>query len=653
MNQTVDVKSAAGTTAFCILGTAGHIDHGKSALVKSLTGTDPDRLPEEKARGMTIELGFAHMTVPGVAGGSDIKVGLVDVPGHERFIKTMVAGASGVDMAMLVVAADDGVMPQTREHVEILHLLGIDVGFIVISKADLAIDERIEVIREQIAELIAGTRLDAWPIVVASARSGRGLDEIREMIAIQARNLPQEHSEVMFRLAIDRVFPIQGRGTVVTGSVLAGTIAPDAALELLPIQTLCRVREIQSYGSASPRVGPGQRAALNLTGVDRDKVKRGMELATPAWLTPSRYVDARFEMLARRIKPLASHQHVRVSMGTNEHMAIMVIVGAAQVSPGGQALVQLRFSEPVVSAFGQRFIVRSENAEATLGGGDVIRPAAKRLHANNADTLSSLQRAASPEAVQRIEEAIRTSEFAIPAMSRLSAMSGVRSSAIEQIMEQFRRTGVLLSLIPGVEAHRDTVAGLERRSLAYLQRHHQLNPLEPGILRDRFIGWLDRRGINGLGKIVCSRLEKAGIFVSRGPYIAHRDFRPALKPEDSLLLETIVAEIVTADLDPPVWSALRSLAGTSAQRSRVMEDLARGDARLTLFAPGQYISRASVNKFSLVVSKIGAGRRFKLAEVRDALQLSRRVVQPLLEYLDRVGETRRIGDERILLDKAR
>jgi selenocysteine-specific elongation factor len=639
--------------AFCILGTAGHIDHGKSALVKALTGTDPDRLPEEQARGMTIVLGFAHMSVPCGDGQESIKVGLVDVPGHERFIKTMVAGASGVDMAMLVVAADDGVMPQTREHVEILHLLGIDIGFVVISKADLVSAERIETVRSQISALISGTSLQDWPFVIGSARSGQGLDDIRAMIASLVRRLPAETNEEMFRIAIDRVFPIQGRGTVITGSVLNGTIVANTPLELLPGQLPCRVREIQSYGAAAQRVGPGQRAALNLTGIDRETIQHGMELATPGYLTPSRYVDAQMNMLARREKPIISHKRVRVSMATSEHLATLVVIGASQINPGEEAPVQLRFDEPVVAAFGQRFIVRSENAEATLGGGTIIRPGAKRLHANNAETLNSMNRAASPENEKRLEETLRTSDFAIPSTARLSALTGVGSNEVMHILEKFRRAGVLLSLLPHLEMHRDTVATLEQRGVAYLQRHHKLNPLEPGILRDRFSGWLDKRGVAGIGKIICARMEKAGLATARGPYLAHHDFRPALSPENASLMEKIVSEISAAGLDPPAWSSLRALSGMSARRSNVMEDLARSDPRLVLLAPGQFLAAAAAEKFKAVVSKVGAGRRFKLAEVRDAVQLSRRAVQPLLEYLDRVGITRRVGDERVLVEKTR
>ncbi len=639
----------------CILGTAGHIDHGKSSLVEALTGTNPDRLPEEQARGMTIELGFAHLNLSREDGAaSPVSVGIVDVPGHERFVRTMVAGATGIDLAMLVVAADDGVMPQTREHVEILHLLGITRGLIAVTKADLVHEERIESVRAQIATVVEGLPLAAWPVVVVSARSGLGLDAIRRTIAVLANELPDRAAVDVFRLAIDRVFAVHGRGTVVTGSVLCGHATAQATLELLPARATCRVRELQRHGASATQVGGGQRAALNLTGIDREQIERGMELATPGYLTPSRYVDARVRILHRGERAIQSHQRVRVCMGTREILATFVVIGARIIEPGGEALGQLRFTEPVVCAHGQRFILRNETAQFTLGGGAVIRPVARRLRRSQTDIVESLQRADSPDPQVRFEEVLRDASFEQLAPARLACATGCQIGDVPPMQENLRARGVLVRITPACEVHRDAIEALEARAMAMLARHHAANPMQPGLLRDRFVTWLDKRSDAGTGRALAVRLEQSGRVVARGPYVADRSFQGAASPEDAALLERIVSEITSAGFDPPQWTALRALAGASKPRCKALEELARCDHRLVLMAPQQYIAASILARFEETVRELGTGdRRFTLAQVRDALGLSRRVVQPLLEHLDRVRITRRLGDERVLVKGGR
>ena len=656
MANVTDRGTASGTgkARYCILGTAGHIDHGKSALVKALTGTDPDRLPEEQARGMTIELGFAHLNLPAPSGEKDaIRVGIVDVPGHERFVRTMVAGATGIDLGMLVVAADDSVMPQTREHVDILDLLGVRTGLIAISKADLVPADRIDAVRSQIAALVHGTTLADWTTVPTSAKTRQGLDELCSIIARLALALPPRDAGSIFRLAIDRVFAIHGRGTVVTGYVLAGKAAPGATLELQPVGLSCKVREVQTHGTAVQAVVPGQRAALNVTGIDREQIERGMQLATPGYLAGSRYVDASVRLLPRREKPLPSHRLVRVSMGTSEGMAMLVVVGGTQLEPGKDALVQLRFERPVCAAFGERFILRNETAQATLGGGHVVRPISRRVRPKHPDELEALQRAESADAYIRLEEAVRRAGFASPTPVRLACEVGVQPDEATKLMDRLRQSGQLTPISGGRAVHKDTIEAIQHRALAYLTRHHAINPLEPGILRDRFVGWVEKRSAPGLGKTIVERLETAKVAVTRGPYIAHHEFKPALSAEDAALLERLVKEIEAAGFDPPAWSAMKATGTLSKQRSKVLEDLAKCEKRLVQLGPQQFVSAVAIARLKEAVRKLGKGRQFKLAEVRDELQVTRRVVQPLLEYLDRIQFTRRVGDERVLTEGGR
>lgn len=638
------------STRFCILGTAGHIDHGKSSLVKALTGTDPDRLPEEKARGMTIELGFAHLRLPGDGGDEPIDVGIVDVPGHERFVRTMVAGATGVDIAMLLVAADDGVMPQTREHIEILDLLGVSRGLIALSKIDLVSGDRIEAIRKQIEETVSDTVLKDWPVMPVSVRTGAGLHEIRGVIRkLLSAAAPARPSDI-FRLAIDRVFTIHGRGTVVTGSVLSGRAAPGTALELQPAGVACKVREVQSHGAVVDGAVGGQRAALNLTGIEKESIERGMELATPGYLLKSRYVDARVRALARLEKPLASHQRVRVSMGTSEAMAMLVVIGGDAIAPGQSALVQLRFLSPVVAAFGQRFILRNETAQFTIGGGDVVRPVSRRLRPRLAEAIESVRRAASADPFERFSEAIRLSGFDTPGDLRLACDAGLEPEGIASYRARMTKEGAMIR-VGAREVHRDVIGAVERRALQFLKRHHALKPVEPGVAKDRFVGWIGLKSAAGMGREIFARLEQQGLLSVRGPYVAHRDFRPAMSAEDAALMAQLTKEIAAAGFDPPEWSKLRTIAPLSKQRSKQLEDLAKTEPSLLAFAPQLFISTEAMERFKAAVAEIGSGgRKFKLADVRDRLSLTRRVVQPLLEHLDRVHVTRRVGDERVLLE---
>lgn len=635
---------------YCIVGTAGHIDHGKSSLVRALTGTDPDRLPEEKSRGMTIELGFARLVIPASQGEDELEIGFVDVPGHERFIRTMVAGATGVDLAMLVVAADDGVMPQTREHIEILDFLGIERGLVVISKCDAVQASRVDDVREEVGRAVTGTVLQGWPMVATSARTGAGLDDVKRTMrgVHQATAL---RSNPYFRMAIDRVFSVHGRGTVVTGSVLSGMIATGAALELLPAGISVKVREVQSHGASVDSAGGGQRAAINLTGVEKDAIDRGMELATPGVLVASRYVDARVRIVNRLESPFESHQRVRVSMGTTEAIAMLVVIGGDEIPPGATGFAQLRFNTPVVAAFGQRFILRNEAAQYTVGGGQVVRPVSRRVRPHHRDTVDALDRANSSDPYVRLGEAIRRYGFHSVDDARLACEIGIEASAVAPCRARMAADGSLVK-VGARELHRETIASLEQRALGFLLRHHQLKPGEPGVAKDRFVGWVGAKAAAGMGREIFSRLEQRGEIVVKGPYVAHRDFRPAMSAEDAAALARIVQEIEQAGFDPPEWAKLNSVQSLSRQRSKALEDLARTEPRLISFAPQMFISAEACEQFRSAVEALGAGgRRFKLADVRDKLGLTRRVVQPLLEHLDRTQFTKRVGDERVLMER--
>ena len=350
-----------------IVGTAGHIDHGKTALVKALTGIDADRLPEEKRRGITVDLGFAEMSV------GDVHFGFVDVPGHERFVKNMLAGASGIDLVMLVIAADEGVMPQTREHFDICRLLGIKTGVVVLTKTDLVDAETLEIAKLDAAELVANSFLENAPMICVSSRTGDGIEELKKTLCKTAASLPARNDQLITRLPIDRSFSMKGFGAVVTGTLASGEITEGTELELLPDGTKVRVRGLQTHGKSVKIASAGQRVAVNLGGIDHSKITRGMVLSEPNILRPTQIFDAEIEVLTDAAKPLRSRQRVRVHIGTIEALArIQILNDMGEIAAGAKDFVQIRLEIPVVAVPGERFIVRSYSPQATIAGGQVI-----------------------------------------------------------------------------------------------------------------------------------------------------------------------------------------------------------------------------------------------------------------------------------------
>ena len=421
-----------GTTHY-VLGTAGHIDHGKTSLIRALTGVDTDRLPEEKRRGMTIELGFAELKSDGVS------FGIVDVPGHERFVKTMVAGATGIDLALIVVAADDSVMPQTTEHVDILHLLGVTRAVIAVTKIDVVEPDMVDFVVEDVRELISGTPLQGSPICPVSSITGQGLDQLKASILQVSSGVSAGPSHNPFRMYVDRVFTVQSRGTIVTGSVRRGFVSSGDALEHWPGGQSCRVRDMQAHGRGRPSLQCGQRAALNLIGIDRDHVKRGSELATPGYLEPSHMIDVKLHCLPSHSRPVKKAGIVRLELGTMEIPARVVMPDREKLNPGESSYAQLRSGQAVTVTYGQRFIVRDENASRTIGGGLVLRPTSRRRRGNPEDERRRLDLLETGDQADRVEEVLRFAGFAQLSDLQICARSGVELEALPDIRERLKK----------------------------------------------------------------------------------------------------------------------------------------------------------------------------------------------------------------------
>src|SRR5947209_4682511 len=466
-----------------ILGTAGHIDHGKTSLVKALTGIDCDRLPEEKARGITIDIGFATLDL------GDFRLGIVDVPGHERFIKNMLAGATGIDLAVLVVAADDSVMPQTREHLEILRLLGLRVGVIALTKCDLVDETTREVVELEIRELVHGTFLENAPLIRTSAHSGMGIDELKAAIAEACGKVEARTGSEWFRMAIDRSFVVQGHGTVVTGSVTSGRLRVGDEVEWQPRGERVRVRSLQNHDQPVEEVHRGQRAAVNLAGVRHEDVVRGQEVAAPGYLKPSRTVTVRLHCLRDARRAIKHRLPVRFHVGTAEIMGTVSLLDCDTVQPGEWALAQLFLEEPATTTWGQPFVIRGPSATQTLGGGQVLQPVAKKVRRRHLDVLERIEKLWTGDPEQR---ALTVAWFGgYGGFTQADLVRGANlapeqaTAIIQKLREQHKLVAVTAGAHRQVLLHADIVKELDERILTELGKLHEENPLMTSHDRQR------------------------------------------------------------------------------------------------------------------------------------------------------------------------
>jgi selenocysteine-specific elongation factor len=608
-----------------VIGTAGHVDHGKSLLVEALTGIDPDRLREEKARGMTIDLGFAWLTLP-----SGRAVSIVDVPGHERFIKNMLAGAGGVDVALLVVAADDGVMPQTREHLAILDLLGVTRGVVALTKCDLADEEWREAVERDVAETLAGTTLEGSPVVACSSVTGHGLDEVRRALDTAVDALPPKRDIGRPRLPIDRVFTIGGFGTVVTGTLIDGTLDVGAEVEAAPVGLIARVRGLQNHREPVERALPGTRTAVNLSGAGKRELARGMVLALPGTLAATDVVDARVRAVAPLARPLRHNLHLTLHVHAAEANAQLRLLDTDELRAGDEAWAQIKLDAPVAVVKGDRFILRT--ADDTVAGGTIVGTAPKRHRRQHGPTLAALAALLSDAPEDDVLEAIARrpgiERGAVATAAALSADHAV--DAIESLIGR----GEVLTLGDGGDARLITArdaAGLREKAVATLAAHHAAHhlrdgvPLEelrqqlgadPGVLAALLAGWDDVRATT-----------------------------------TTVALRTHVP-LPTASEQAQIDAYLRALGGQgAAPNGALAPELARYlvgtgaivDAGGIVFGGDAF--RAMTDAVRAHIAAHGA---ITLAQARDLLGTGRKQAQAVLEEMDRRRVTRRVGDERVL-----
>ncbi|HEV3440744.1 MAG TPA: selenocysteine-specific translation elongation factor [Gemmata sp.] len=633
-----------------ILGTAGHIDHGKTSLVKALTGIDCDRLPEEKQRGITIDIGFAHLDL------GEFRLGIVDVPGHERFIKNMLAGATGIDLVLFIVAADDSIMPQTREHFEILKLLGLQHGVIALTKADLVDETTLQVVELEIRELVKDSFLAEAPIVPTSATTGLGIDQLKSALATAARAVDFERDVGWFRLPIDRAFIVQGHGTVVTGSVTSGTIhvsddldwhKGDGTIERV------RVRSLNNHGFTVEEVSRGQRAGVNLAGVSHETVRRGQELCTPGYLVASKVITVRVYASRDHRKPLKHRLPVRLHVGTAEVMATLTLLDCNQLESGQWGLAQLFLIDPVTTVWGQPFILRDSSAEHTLGGGQVLQPVAGKIHRRHLETQERLERLWSPEIELRALVAIWFAGFRGLEKPDLIRGAGVPPGAVEQLIDWLRADGQLveLTIAPSRKLllHIDRVSELEAQILSVLATLHAENSLVTTHDRQRALARLDYIGDEQLLQAVTDRLLAAKKVVGDARRIARADFKPKLSVNQLKLKDRIVDAHTRAGFLPPEPKEFANHAGGNAAALKDIFEVAVAEGFLVRVTDEIYLSTPAETELRRrVIERLRNGSGLTVAEIRDLLGTTRKYAVPICEYLDRLGMTRREGDLRVL-----
>ncbi len=630
-----------------VAGTAGHIDHGKSTLVRTLTGIDPDRLKEEKERGITIDIGFAHLDL-----GAGVTLGIVDVPGHERFVKNMLAGVGGIDLVMLVIAADEGIMPQTREHLAICQLLHVKSGLVVLTKTDLAEPDWLELVEEDVRGVLRGTFLDGSPIVRVSAKTGEGLEVLRQHLATLAGAVPARGTDATFRLPIDRVFTIRGFGTVVTGTVGAGQVALDERVEVYPRGVQAKVRGLQTHGRAVPSAVAGQRSAVNLQGVERAAIERGDVLSLPGLLRPTFMLDATCELLQDAPAPLKSRQRVRFHIGTSEVMARIHLLDQTQVEPGSRGYVQLRLEAPVVALPRDRYVIRSYSPMVTIGGGELldVGPAKARRSPALVTRLALLERG-TPEAV--VEEHLKRVGPSGARTVDLRARTPLGPEALRAVLADLTARGRALLVdrewyIPVNAAER-----LREATVAALTAFHAREPLKHGMSKEELrmrLGGVDER----VFLFLLDRVVTAGTIAVEKDKVRLASHQVRLDAQQRTLLERLEAEFLDAGVAPPSLEEAFSKLGMTRAEDQALAQVLVDARRLVRIKEGLYFHAEPLHAAeSRIVALLRERHAITPQDVKDLLGISRKYAIPLMEYLDAQRLTVRQGDKRVLREAAR
>ncbi|MBI4527827.1 MAG: selenocysteine-specific translation elongation factor [Deltaproteobacteria bacterium] len=628
-----------------IIGTAGHIDHGKTSLIKALTGQDTDRLKEEKERGISIDLGFAYIDLP-----DGTRAGIVDVPGHERFIRNMLAGAHGIDLVLFTVAADDGVMPQTEEHLDILHLLGVKLAIFLITKSDLVPGARIQDVEEEIRILTLGTALEESPIIPFSAITGQGLPELRQQISEMLLTRKKSAPLGYFRLPVDRAFILQGHGVVVTGTALSGEIGVGDRVRCLPGEQIFRVRNLQVHNEAVDSAGWGQRIALNLSGQEKPAIKRGHVICHDKLTLTSNRFDALLELRPAAAKGIKNHQQVRVYLGTAERMAKVILLGGREKLEAKESgYCQVVLSEPLVVLRKDHFIIRNETAQRTLGGGIIIHPWARKHKRGEAELQDRLAALHTDDVSLLVQSFLDQSEdFALPIGSIQQFLNLKEEELGEQLgpMEMLRAFSTEGEKVYTTEKKWQS---LKEIMLNVLRDSHAAHPLAPGMDMEELRVKLPYRIPPRLFRTLLDTLEADKVAVREGNLLRLPGHQVRLGHEDKSLSENIKRVLSKNPLSPPDLKQLENELGMDKGKLSGVLRVMERDGSIVRVSTDLYFLSSCVDKVKDVLYKyLSNNGEITAANFRDLLGSTRKYTIALLEYFDREGVTMRVGDVRRL-----
>ncbi len=635
-----------------ILGTAGHIDHGKTSLIRALTGIETDRLKEEKERGITIELGFASIALP----TGDV-VGIVDVPGHEKFIKNMVAGASGIDLVAMAIAADEGVMPQTREHMEICTLMGIKHGFIALTKIDLVDEELMELALEDIKDFTMGTFLEDAPVVPVSSATGEGLDDFTDTLNRLCHDIPQRPFSPIFRLPVDRVFSMKGFGTVITGTLASGSINVGDTIMIFPTTISSKVRGIQVHGRGVETVSAGTRTAINFQGLDKETVNRGDVLSTPDTLKPSHMVDAELLYLPNNPKPAKIRTRIRFHSGTSEVLGNMVLLDREELLPGERAFVQIRLESPVCCVKDDRFVIRSYSPVKTLGGGQILNPGPKKHKRLNDGIISGLKDLLDGDNDASLSFLISQGSYGGVSFADLRLMANIPDKKLDRTLQKMLapRDIILTDKEKRLYVHGSVIKNLSGTILGKLAAYHKENPLKEGMPKQELKSKLKVIGLEDskLFSILLTRLAKERSLVQEQNNIRLKEHKVALQIDQQDLKKKIIRIYKESGLTPPFFRTICSDLETDPKAARDVLQILIENKTIIRTKDDLYFDAETIKALEgKLVDFLTESGEITTPQFKEMTGVSRKFVIPLIEYFDASNLTIRVGDTRQLRKKS-
>jgi selenocysteine-specific elongation factor len=635
-----------------IVGTAGHIDHGKSSLVQALTGKDPDRLPEEKKRGITIDLGFADLDL------GDVRVGFVDVPGHERFVKNMLAGVHGIDAVALVIAADEGVMPQTREHFEICRLLNVRHGLIVLTKTDLVEHELLSLVRAEAEELVSGSFLENAPMIPVSIRSKTGLHEMGAALREIAKAIPERSTDFVTRLPIDRAFTMKGFGAVVTGTLVGGEISTGDELELLPPGRRVRARGLQVHGNLVSRAQSGQRTAVNLAGLDAAEIERGMTLAPIGRLRPTQIIDVQLSVLPTSPRSIRTRSRLRVHLGSAEVLArVRVLNIRGELAAGENGFAQLRLESPVVALHEEHFIVRSYSPAETIAGGLVLDPQATKHRGREiARTTQRLRTLFASERPEKLAVFVSAAGDYGLRLADIAARTGWNDEVVAQVAKQAIAGSSEISEADGILVSTEILERLSRLAVEEVKLHHRREPLARGLPRETLRERHFAHAAPEIFRAVMYRLEQEAVLIAEKDIVRAREHGQELSAADEQLRQKIAHAYEKAALEAPTLDQALAGAGIPASQrthARKILQLLIESGTLVRVQPEMFFHAQAIEHLKELIRAFAgeheSERIIDVAKFKDLAGVSRKYAIPLLEYFDRERVTVRAGDKRVIL----